>query len=103
MMVDAENQMGTPRDRLSLIAPGAQVVVRDEEWIVRSARETVRNGLEVRALGTSELVRDREATFFTELDDVQVLRPEETRLVPDDSPHFRTSRLFLEEIGRAHV
>lgn len=100
MMVDAENQMGTPRDRLSLIAPGAQVVVRDEEWIVRSARETVRNGLEVRALGTSELVRDREATFFTELDDVQVLRPEETRLVPDDSPHFRTSRLFLEALLR---
>ena len=46
------------------IAGGAQVVVRDEEWIVRSVQQTPSDGLMVRCIGTSTLVRDTEATFF---------------------------------------
>jgi len=82
------------------LAPGAQVLVRDEEWVVRAASQTPADGMRVHVVGTSELVRDHEAVFFTELDDVQPLRPEETRLVPDDTPGFRRSRLYLEAMLR---
>jgi superfamily II DNA or RNA helicase len=90
----------TPSDLLPFIAAGAQVVVRDEEWIVRSTQQTPSDGLLVRCIGTSTLVRDTEATFVTSLDRVEPLRPEETVLVTDDSPGYRRSRLHLEAIIR---
>jgi superfamily II DNA or RNA helicase len=90
----------TPGDLLPLIASGAQVVVRDEEWLVRSVQETPSDGRMVQCLGTSTFVRDTEATFFTNLDRIEPLRPEDTQLVADDSPGFRRSRLYLEAIMR---
>jgi len=85
----------TPAELLSLIAPGSQVVVRDEQWIVRSTQQTPSDGLLVRCIGTSTLVKDTEAAFVTNLDYVERLRPEETRLVADDTPNYRQSRLYL--------
>ena len=90
----------TPNDLLPLIAAGAQLVVRDEEWLVRAVQQTPSDGLLVQCIGTSTLVRDTEATFFTALDRIEPLRPEETRLVHDDSPNFRASRLYLEAVLR---
>ena len=90
----------TPNELLPLIAAGAQVVVRDEEWLVRAVQQTPADGLLVQCIGTSTLVRDTEATFFTALDHVEPMRPEETRLVADDSPNFRRSRLYLEAMIR---
>ena len=83
-----------------MIAPGAQVEVRDEEWLVRTTQQTSSDGLLVRCIGTSTLVRDTEAAFLTKLDVITPLRPEETQLVADDSPNFRTSRLYLEAVLR---
>ncbi|WP_231954462.1 DEAD/DEAH box helicase [Actinoplanes derwentensis] len=40
------------------------------------------------------------ATFFTKIDTIEVLRPEDTLLVTDNSPRFRRSRLFLEAVLR---
>lgn len=82
------------------IAAGVQIVVRDEEWLVRSARRTEHDGLRIEAIGVSELVRDQDAVFFTELDEIDVLDPRNTRLVADDSPGFRSSRLWLESLLR---
>jgi ERCC4-related helicase len=90
----------TPGDLISLIAPGANVVVRDEEWLVRSTQHTPADGLLVRCIGTSTLVRDTEAAFLTKLDRVIPLRPDETALVYDGSPNFRTGRLYLEAVIR---
>ncbi|MBP7406835.1 MAG: hypothetical protein KA973_18170 [Candidatus Microthrix sp.] len=92
--------VATPDKLLSLIAPGAQVVVRDEEWLVRAIEPTSADGVKVRCVGTSTLVRDAEATFLTKLDNVAPLRPEETRLTADLSPRFRASRLYLEAVLR---
>ena len=92
--------VSTPEGLLSLIAPGAQVEVRDEEWLVRTTQQTPSDGLLVRCIGTSTLVRDTEAAFLTKLDVITPLRPEETQLVADDSPNFRTSRLYLEAVLR---
>ena len=85
-------QAGTP------YPPGARIVVREAEWMVRSCTKTEHDGYKIRATGVSELVRDEDAVFFSELENPrpELLRPEETRLVPDQTPRFAMSRLFLE-------
>jgi hypothetical protein len=82
------------------IAPGSQVVVRDEEWLVRSVEETRSDGFMVKVIGVSELVRDQPATFFTELDEVIPLLPEDTTLVADRTAGYRRTRLYLEALLR---
>ncbi|MDA8370390.1 MAG: helicase-related protein [Nocardiopsaceae bacterium] len=93
---------GQTGPRTESFAPGARIEVRDAEWMVRTCTpaQDPEDGSVVRAVGVSELVRDTEAVFFTGIDDVRPLRPEDTRLVPDFSPGFATSRLFLESVLR---
>src|ERR1022692_694617 len=78
--------------------PGARIVVREAEWMVRSCTATEHDGFKIRATGVSELVRDEDGVFFTELENPKpvLLKPEETVLVPDQTPRFAMSRLFLE-------
>lgn len=78
--------------------PGARIVVREAEWMVRSCTATEHDGYKIRATGVSELVRDEDAVFFTELESPPpiLLDPRETILVRDDTPRFAMSRLFLE-------
>jgi ERCC4-related helicase len=83
-----------------LLAPGSQVVVRDEEWVIRAVGATEVMGRKISVVGTSELVRDQQATFFTALDKVDPLDPNATKLVADESPNFRSSRLYLESLLR---
>src|SRR3954469_7157625 len=99
-MATSMSRLRTPSAAIPLLAPGARVEVRDEDWLITRIQQTKADGLLVRALGLSELVRDQEATFFTNLDDVTPLRSEETRLVHDDSPGFRRGRLYLEALLR---
>ncbi|MFI0037929.1 helicase-related protein [Streptomyces mutabilis] len=79
---------------------GAQVVVRDEEWLVRSSMPTEDDGTRIEVVGVSEFVRDQEAVFFSGLDRIELLDPRETALVMDDSPNYRRSRLYLEAVLR---
>lgn len=80
--------------------PGAQILVRDEEWLVRNVTRTRHDGFRIEAVGASTFVRDQEAVFLTALDRVELIDPRNTRLVLDDSPNFRRSRLFLEAVLR---
>ncbi|GAB3123813.1 DEAD/DEAH box helicase [Streptomyces calidiresistens] len=79
---------------------GALVVVRDEEWLVRSSMPTSDDGTRIEVTGVSEFVRDQEAVFFSGLDRIELLDPGATGLVMDDSPNYRRSRLFLEAVLR---
>ncbi|GAA2329019.1 DEAD/DEAH box helicase [Streptomyces kunmingensis] len=81
-------------------AAGAQVLIRDELWLVRNCTATDRDGWMVEVTGISSFVRGIDATFYDRLDVVQELDPRETELVADDSPNHRRSRLFLEAIMR---
>ncbi|MFC5954778.1 SNF2-related protein [Streptomyces pratens] len=82
--------------------PGAQILVRDEEWLVRTAVRAGHpdDGERIEAIGVSEFVRDEEAVFFSGIDRVDLLDPEKTRLVSDTSSYFRRARLFLEAVLR---
>jgi hypothetical protein len=84
-----------------VFAPGARVEIRGEEWIVRKAEQTSTGDTAVHVTGLSELVRNKNAIFLTDLDrEMRVLQPEETELVPDPSPGYRRTRLYLESLLR---
>lgn len=46
-------------------APGSRLLIRDEEWLVKSALPVNTGGTAVRVVGLSELVRNQEAIFLT--------------------------------------
>jgi superfamily II DNA/RNA helicase len=78
-------------------APGARVVIRDEEWLVRRVDPSSDGGHLLSCDGVSELVRGRAAQFLTELEDeIKVLDPAKTELVADTSSHFNSTFLYLE-------
>ncbi|WP_329521375.1 DEAD/DEAH box helicase [Spirillospora sp. NBC_01491] len=81
-------------------APGARIEVRDAEWMVRTCTPIRRDSFKISAVGVSEFVRDEDAVFFTEIDTVVQLRPEDTELVADTSSAFARSRLYLESVLR---
>ncbi|WP_328807783.1 DEAD/DEAH box helicase [Nonomuraea antri] len=74
--------------------------IRDELWLVRQCTGTDHDGWMVEVSGISPFVRGMDAVFYDRLDAIQELDPRETKLVPDDSPNHRRSRLFLEAIIR---
>ena len=96
--------MNSPPYRRALIpTPGARVVVRDAEWIVRRV-DHAPGGYQIVCDGVSELVRGREAFFLTALEPaIEVLDPAKTQLVPDDSAQFTDSILYMESQLRQAV
>ncbi|WP_328344549.1 DEAD/DEAH box helicase [Streptomyces violaceus] len=80
---------------------GTVIEVRDEEWVVRNSSRERPGEFVIEATGASELVRGQEARFLVPtLDQPRILRPEDTKLIPDKSQNFRRSRLFLEAVLR---
>lgn len=83
------------------IAPGARVLIRDEEWLVRKVDPSSDEANLLVCDGVSELVRGRSARFLTKLEDaVTVLGLAQTRLVLDDS---NASQLYVEAILRCNL
>ena len=75
---------------------GARVLIRDEEWIVQRSESWQQGGWQLTCIGVSETVRHRVALFLTVLDEVTVLDPAETQLIPDSSAGFLAGRLNIE-------
>lgn len=85
-------------------APGSRVVIRDEEWLVRRIDPATDGGWLLACDGISELVRSQSALFLTTLEDeIDVLDPEKTALIPDDTPAYNASILYLESLRRRNV
>jgi superfamily II DNA or RNA helicase len=82
-----------------MIAPGARVEVRGEEWIVKNVNP-IKNGYSYKVTGVSELVRNHEAIFLDTLDEIIEIKPEDTKFVFDDSEKYRKSRLYIEALLR---
>lgn len=80
-------------------APGLTIEARDESWLITHvARST--DGYRLKVRGLSDYVRDQPATFYTALDEVSVLDPADVKVVVDDSPNYRRTRLWLETAMR---
>ncbi|MHC4758146.1 MAG: SNF2-related protein [Planctomycetota bacterium] len=85
----------------TIFAPGARVVVRDTEWIVRRVDNTSTGGQALNVVGVSELVKDKESIFLTEIEKtIDILDPAETKLVQDDSSSYQASLLYMESMLR---
>jgi superfamily II DNA or RNA helicase len=83
------------------IAPGARIVVRDEEWLVRRVDPASDGGRLLTCDGVSDLVRGQSALFLTVLEGpIEVLDPAETQLVADPSPLFNAALLYIESQRR---
>ncbi|MDZ7697622.1 MAG: DEAD/DEAH box helicase [Deltaproteobacteria bacterium] len=88
----------------NIFAPGSRIVVRDAEWLVRRVDRTSTGGQALSVVGISELVRDKEAVFLTEIEKhIEILDPKETKLVPDTSSAYQTSLLYMESLLRQKV
>ena len=88
----------------AVLAPGTRVLIRDAEWVIRRIDRSPDGGYQLVCDGVSELVREREAIFLSTLEQaITVLEPAETRLVPDPSPGFADSRLYVESQLRQAV
>ena len=85
----------------TIFAPGSRIVVRDAEWLVRRVDRTSTGGQALTVVGISELVRDKEAMFLTEIDkNIEILDPVATKLVQDISPSYQASFLYMESLLR---
>ena len=89
---------------MSIFAPGARVVIRDEEWLVRRVDSSNDGGSLLSCDGVSDLVRGRAVQFLTKLEeDIVILDPAETELVLDASSHFNSTFLYIEALRRRSI
>ena len=85
-------------------APGARVLIRDEEWLVRRVDPSSDGGELLFCDGVSELVRGRSAQFLTRLEErIDILDPAQTKLVADTSNAFNASMLYIESVLRRNL
>ena len=54
-------------------------------------------------VGVSPLVKDREAIFLADLEQIQVVDPAEVKLVADHSPFYKRALLYLESQWRQQI
>ncbi len=81
-------------------SPGMRVIIRNEEWMIKKVEN---NSIGKKALyckGISPLVKDREAIFLADLEKIEIINPAEIKLVCDNSPNFKKSRLYIESNWR---
>ena len=84
-----------------MIAPGARVVIRDAEWLVKKVDRTSTGGRALTVVGITELVKDKESIFLDEIDkNIEVLDPVNTKLIPDTSSSYQKSLLYMESLLR---
>ena len=80
--------------------PGMRVEIRDEQWIIRkvelNSSYTKQRCQTLYVQGLSKFVKDIEAIFLDNIEDIKIIKPEETKLVFDSSPNFIKSRLYIE-------
>lgn len=84
-------------------APGMRTIIRDEEWMVRKVEKNSMGNRALHCVGISPLVKDKEAIFLSDLEQIIIVDPAEVKLVRDLSPHFRRSRLYIESQWRQKI
>lgn len=84
-------------------APGMRIIIRDEEWIIKKIETNSLGNKALHCIGISPLVKDREAIFLTDLEEIQIVNPAEVNLIPDDSPFYKRTLLYLESQWRQQI
>lgn len=84
-------------------APGMRTIIRDEEWMIKKIDKNSLGNKTLYCIGISPLVKDKEAVFLTDLEQIQIVNPAEVKLVPDSSPFYKRTLLFLESQWRQQI
>ena len=84
-------------------APGARLLIRDQEWVVRSTERTYGKDYLIYVTGLSPLVRDVPWQFIQNREKVTEVKPKETKLVPDSSSNYLAARLHIESLAEEHA
>ena len=84
-------------------APGMRTIIRDEEWMVRKVEKNNMGNDVLYCVGVSSLVKDKEAIFLTDLEQIAVVDPKDVKLVADGSSFFRRTQLYLESQWRQQI
>jgi len=84
-------------------APGMRTIIRDEEWMVKKIETNSLGNKALYCVGISPLVKDKEATFLSDLEDIQIVNPAEVHLVADKSPFYKKTLLYLESQWRQQI
>ena len=84
-------------------APGMRVIIRDEEWMVKKIETNSLGNKALYCIGISPLVKDKEAIFLTDLEQIQIVDPTEVKLIPDSSPFYKRTLLYLESQWRQKI
>ena len=86
-------------------SPGARVVIRGEEWLVRGVEilNSQKGHYQLTCEGISELVSGHEAIFLNQLDEIDEIDPAKTKLELDTSPMYADSILYIESQLREQV
>lgn len=86
------------------VAPGMRIELRSVEWLVKRTQTTGMRFHLIDAVGISDIVRDREMSFILEYEregSVKILDPADVTLVPDRSPHYNQTLLYIESLLRS--
>lgn len=86
-------------------APGMRVIIRGEEWMIKKVETNSLNNKALYVVGLSRLVKDQEAIFLDDIekDNIEIVDPAKVKIVADDSPFFRKSRLYIESQWRQKI
>jgi|AntRauTorckE5430_2_1112549.scaffolds.fasta_scaffold00115_4 ERCC4-related helicase len=77
--------------------PGARITVRGEDFLIHEVKPYGEAGHHtIKSEGISELVLNQYFTFDTQLDEFNILAPENTELIPDLQGGYRKLKLHLE-------
>ncbi len=82
----------------TVLAPGARIVLRDSEWLIRrTLKAAAGSRVVIEVVGISDFIKHEIAQFIADLEeDLVVLDPKETNLVADNSSGYLKSLLFIE-------
>lgn len=84
-------------------SPGMRTIIRDEEWMIKKIDKNSLGNKTLHCVGISPLVKDKETIFLTDLENIQIVNPAEVQLVPDTSPFYKRTLLFLESQWRQQI
>jgi superfamily II DNA or RNA helicase len=84
-------------------APGMRLIIRDEEWMVKKVETNSLSKKTLHCVGISKLVKDHEAMFLSDIETIEQVDPAKVKLIPDESPFFRKSRLYIESQRRQKI
>ena len=84
-------------------APGMRTIIRDEEWMIKKIETNSLGNKTLFCVGISPLVKDKEAIFLSDLEQIQVVNPAEVKLIADNSPFYKKTLLHIESQWRQQL